>query len=127
MRTRPDTGPLHVPSLTATEHEQVMPELVVWVDRLVDRFAIDGRTIPPCWERHSPMVEALAALRDYERGSFADDADPRSGVDWLRAVREIRSQLADFAALTQFTANQHRDPPPRVPVPRHGDPHLGRG
>ena len=125
MRTRPDTGPLHVPSLTAEERDLLMPELVDWVDRLIDRFTIDARTIPPCWGRHNAHVEALAALRDYERGSFAGDADPRSGVDWLRAVREIRSLLVDFAALTQCSVQQHRDPPPRLTTP-HGDPHFGR-
>jgi hypothetical protein len=126
MRTRPDTGPLHVPSLTAAERDQVMPELVVWVNRLVDRFALDSRTIPPCWERHNAMVEALAALRDYERGSFGEDADPRSGVEWLRALREIRSQLGEFASLTQCSAQQHREPPARMPTPQHGDAHPRR-
>ncbi len=113
-----DVGPLHLPSLTAAERDAVMPDLGVWVDRLVDRFALDARVVPPCWERHNSLVEALSALRDHERGSYAADADPRSAVDWLRAFREVRSLLTELAALTQCSANQHRDPPARrVPIP----------
>jgi hypothetical protein len=74
-----------------------MPDLRVWVERLVDRFAIDIRAVPPCWEQHNGIVEALSALRDHERGSYAADADPRSAVDWLRALREVRGLLAELA------------------------------
>ena len=65
------TGPLHLPSLSGGECEQVKAELRVWVADLVRRFCVDARAIPPCWERHSGMVEALLALRDHERACFA--------------------------------------------------------
>jgi hypothetical protein len=110
-----EAGPLHVPSLTARERDAVMPDLRVWVDRLVDRFALDTRVIPPCWEQHNGMVEALSALRDHERGSYDADADPRSAVDWLRALREVRALLTELAALTQCSVHQHRDPTLRPP------------
>lgn len=110
-----ETGPLHVPSLTSTERGAVMPDLRLWVDRLVDRFALDTRIVPPCWERHNGMVEALAALRDHERGAYAVDADPGGAVDWFRALREVRSLLTELAALTQCSGRQHRDPAPRRP------------
>lgn len=111
-----DLGPLHVPSLTPTEREAVMPDLRDWVDRLADRFALDTRVIPPCWEQHNGIVEALSALRDHERGSYAADADPRAGVDWLRALREVRALLTEQAGLTQCSVHQHRDPAPRRPL-----------
>ena len=118
-----EVGPLHVPSLTASERDTVLPDLRVWVDRLVDRFAIDTRVLPPCWERHNGIVEALSALRDHERGSYAADADPRSGVDWLRALREVRTLVTELAALTQCSVHQHRDPPPcRPPSQTRGAP-----
>jgi hypothetical protein len=106
-------GPLHVPSLMEGERDALMPDLRVWVDRLMDRFTLDTRVVPPCWEQHNGIVEALSALRDHERGSYAADADPRAAVDWLRALREVRILLAELAALTQCSAHQHRDPPPR--------------
>jgi hypothetical protein len=110
-----EVGPLHVPSLTARERDAVLPDLCVWVDRLVDRFALDTRVLPPCWERHNGIVEALSALRDHERGSYAADADPRSGVDWLRALRDVRTLLTELAALTQCSVHQHREPARRRP------------
>lgn len=108
-----DVGPLHVPSLTAAERDAAMPDLRVWVDRLVDRFTLDTRAVPPCWEQHNALVEVLSALRDHERGSYAADADPRSAVDWLRALRDIRAVLSELAAVTQCSAHSHRDPPSR--------------
>jgi hypothetical protein len=115
-----EVGPLHVPSLTAGERDAVLPDLCVWVDRLAERFALDTRDLPPCWERHNGIVEALSALRDHERGSYAADADPRSGVDWLRALREVRALLTELAAMTQCSVHQHRDPVPRRPPGRSG-------
>lgn len=118
-----EIGPLHVPSLTARERDAVMPDLRVWVDRLVDRFALDTRVVPPCWEQHNGIVEALSALRDHERGSYAGDADPGSAVDWLRALREVRGLLTELAALTQCSVHQHRDPAPRrAPSPSGPEP-----
>ena len=90
-----------------------MPDLRIWVERLADRFSLDVRVIPPCWEQHNGHVEALAALRDYERASYATDSDARSAVDWLRALREVRMLLMELAALTQCNAHQHRGPPSR--------------
>lgn len=115
--TRPaGGGPMHVPSLTVAERAAAMDDLAVWVDRLIVRFAIDARTLPACWARHNGMVEVLAALRDHERASYADDADPRSAVDWLRAYRETAQLLTEQAALTQCSVHEHRDPPPRTRI-----------
>lgn len=104
-------GPVHVPSLTGTERDRALGQLRDWVATLIRRFSIDVRVIPPCWEQHNGMVEALAALRDHERASNADTASPAAAVDWFRAFREIEARLVDIAALTQCTAHQHRQPP----------------
>jgi hypothetical protein len=108
-----EVGPLHLPSLTAAERQAVLPDLRVWVEGLVDRFALDTRVVPPCWEQHNGIVETLSALRDHERGSYAPDADPRSSVDWLRALRDVQVLLTELAAVTQCSVHQHRQPPPR--------------
>jgi len=60
-------GPLHWPTLSRDEAVHAFADLRVWVDQLVDRFAIEVRVIPPCWQQHNGMVEALSALRDHER------------------------------------------------------------
>lgn len=108
-------GPAYIPSLTGAERVAFMADLSPWVWTLVDRFAIDARVVPPCWEQHNGLVEALSALRDHERGSYAADADPRSAVDWFRAFRDIEARLTELAALTQCSAQQHRSPAPRRP------------
>jgi hypothetical protein len=88
-----------------------LAELRGWVQALVRRFAIEPRVLPPCWEQHNGMIEALLALRDHERACYADSASPTAAVDWLRALREIEIRLADLAAQTQCTVHEHRPTP----------------
>jgi len=102
-------GPIHWPSLTADERAVRSDELRDWVERLVARFDIDVRVIPPCWQRHDGMIESLSALRDHERASYADTASPTAAVDWLRALREVELRLHELASKTQCTAQAHRD------------------
>ena len=112
-------GPVHLPSLNDDERHDLMAQLRPWVEQLVTRFHIDARVIPPCWARHTGMVEALTALRDLERDCYSHQAPPASGVDWFRGFREIESRLIELAALTSCTAREHRDPPPGWPTLQH--------
>ncbi|TQM61716.1 hypothetical protein [Humibacillus xanthopallidus] len=104
-------GPVHVPSLTAAERTDLLSQLRPWVAQLVTRFHIDARVIPPCWERHNGMLEALTALRDLERDCYSHKAPPSAAVDWFRGFREIEARLIELASLTNCTAREHRDPP----------------
>jgi hypothetical protein len=108
-----DAAPVHWPSLTPVESAEQLAVLAAWARGLVRRFSIEPRIVPPCWDRHPGMVEALSALRDHERGAFADDAPPGAAVDFLRAVRDVEHFLADQAAKTQCSAGMHR--PPMLP------------
>ncbi len=112
-------GPTHWPSLDQDDLQAALHDLRGWVEQLIDRFALDVRTIPPCWDRHNGMVEALTALRDYERGCYTDTASPTAAVDFIRALREITHFLKEAAALTQCSAREHRADPQRgsSPVP----------
>jgi hypothetical protein len=100
--------PTHWPSLEEADLAPALDGLGRWVDQLIDRFALDVRTVPPCWHQHNAMVEALSALRDHERGCFADTASPTAAVDFIRAVREITQYLRETAAQTQCSAREHR-------------------
>jgi hypothetical protein len=102
-------GPLHWPSLSGDEAAHAWTDLRAWVDQLVVRFAIEVRVIPPCWQQHNGMVEALSALRDHERASYADTASPTAAVDWFRALREIETRLVELASKTQCSTQQHRE------------------
>jgi hypothetical protein len=101
-------GPVHLPSLTARERDRAMAQLRDWVALLVRRFAIEPRVIPPCWEQHNGMVEALFALKDHERVCYAESASPTAAVEWFHALREIEARLISLAGLTQCTVHEHR-------------------
>ena len=101
-------SPIHWPSLTAPERGRRMVQLEEWVDQLVTRFALDTRVVPPCWQRHTAMVETLSALRDHERASYHQTAPPTAAVDWLRALRDVETLLRSIAGQTQCTAQTHR-------------------
>ena len=104
----PLEGPTHMPSRTTPEREHKLSQLREWVPQLVRRFALDSRVIPPCWENHNGMVEALQALRDHERASYADTAPLTAAVEWFAAFREIEARLTQLAALTQCSLQEHR-------------------
>jgi len=102
------SGPTHWPSLLPDDARQAWADLRDWVERLVERFGLETRVVPPCWYRHNTLVEALSALRDHERISFAPNASPTAAVDWFRALREIEHRLAEACARTQCSVNEHR-------------------
>jgi hypothetical protein len=52
--------------------------------------------LPSCWWRHPPFVEALAALKDHERGSYAPTAPATAAVEFHRAVRDIEARLRSW-------------------------------
>ena len=104
-------GPVHLPSLSPQERARTLVELLGWVRALVQRFGIEPRVLPPCWEQHNGIVEALLALRDHERACYAESASPTAAVDWFRALREIEVRLAELAAQTQCTVHEHRPTP----------------
>jgi hypothetical protein len=107
-------GPTHWPSLLPDDARQAWSDLRDWVERLVDRFALETRVVPPCWFRHNTLVETLTALRDHERICFAPNASPTGAVDWLRALRETEHRLAEACARTQCSVNEHRADPLRT-------------
>ena len=106
-------GPLHIPSLSDLERDAMLTDLRLWVAQLQERFHINTRVIPPCWELHGGMVEALQALRDLERDCYSDKAPPSAAVDWFRGFREIEARLAELAAITSCSPLEHRDPTAR--------------
>ncbi len=101
-------GPVHWPSLSGEQAAHAFADLRGWVEQLVNRFVIEVRVIPPCWQQHNGMVEALSALRDHERACFADTASPTAAVDWFRALRDIEARLIELASKTQCSAHEHR-------------------
>jgi hypothetical protein len=106
--------PTYWPIIPADDAGYVWADLRDWVDQLVDRFALDARTVPPCWFRHNRHVEALSALYDYERMSFHATEPPGGAVDFMRALRDIERLLTEWSGHTQCSINEHRPDPQRA-------------
>jgi hypothetical protein len=92
-------GPTYWPELVPREAHDAWMELRSWVGQLIERFPhLDHHVIPLCWFRHPGHVEALSALRDHERVSYADTAPATAAVDWHRAFRDIEARLREWTA-----------------------------
>ncbi len=90
--------PVFWPGLCPEEAASEWESLRRWVTCLVERFNLDQHVVPRCWWRHNAHVEALAALRDHERASFADTAAPTAALEWHRALRDIETRLRDWTS-----------------------------
>jgi len=85
-------------------------ELRAWVEGLVVRYPhLDVHFIPPCWFRHPSHVEALAALRDHERVSFAEISPATSPVQFQVALSQIESRLRIYTDAAGCLST-HREP-----------------
>ena len=110
-------APTHWPSLPSADAPAEWNQLRAWVEQLQRRFAhLDHHVIPRCWWRHNDHVEALAALRDHERSSYAPTAPATAPADWFRALRDItallKTRTADLGCGTAHTT----PPTPLRPV-----------
>lgn len=116
LTNRSSGAPLHWPAVEGVHAWQAWADLRDWVDDYAARFGLDSRTIPTCWYRHNAMVEALAALRDHERASYEYSDSKTTGVEFIRASREIGIFLRELTGRTGCTGGVHRPGPPRPAV-----------
>jgi len=67
------------------------------VQELIERFEhLDHKAIPVCWWRHNGHVEALQALRDHERMSYAESSPAQAATAWHREFQFIESRLREW-------------------------------
>lgn len=104
--------PLFWPGLAAEDAAAEWEALRRWVARLAERFDLDFHALPRCWYRHNNYIEALCALRDHERASYADTAAPTAALEWHRAFRDIEGRLREWAGRSACGA-QHEPSAPR--------------
>jgi hypothetical protein len=108
-------GPLHWPDIPAVDLAAEFGGLCTWVKKLIERFPhLDHTIIPSCWWRHNGHVEALQALRDHERVSYADSSPGTAGVEWHRALTLVEARLREWTAWCGC-ANGHREPIAQLP------------
>jgi hypothetical protein len=111
------SGPLLWPEVPAGEAEAAWGELREWVEAAMVRFSWDTHLLPSCWFRHNHLVEALSALRDHERGSYAPTAPSTAGVEFHRALRDIEARLRAWCAELRCEAahDASHDRPRKLP------------
>jgi hypothetical protein len=90
------------------ETEDALDELQDWVDWAVDRYRLDRRTVPPCWDQHGALVEELSALRTAWVAAYALTARPDAALDWHLAFALARERLSGWSARTGCRPGEHR-------------------
>jgi hypothetical protein len=121
-------GPTHWPSLLPDQARLAWADLRDWSSIWSTGSAWRPRVVPPCWYRHNTFVEALSALRDHERISFATSTSPTAPVDWFRALREIEHRLSEAAhgPSARSTSTDLTLREPGVRIKPSGRPSSGR-
>lgn len=89
-------------------------------------YDLDSHVVPACRYRHNHLVEALAALRDYERGCFAATAPPTAAVDWQPALGTSSHDSAPGTPSSAATTATTRHTTSCVPSPSTSGTHASR-
>jgi hypothetical protein len=106
-------APLYWPDISPSDLADEWIALRGWVDGFLTRFPIPTRHVPHCWYRHNELVEALSALRDHERSSYASTAPGTSAVDFHRACRDIEARIVAWAANSSCDSTHQPQPQTR--------------
>jgi hypothetical protein len=91
-------------------------DLREWVEWLRDRYTLDYRVVPPCWYRHSALVDVLVALRDHHQYAFSDLQPASAATEWQRVFRDLEPRLREWASRAGCTRDTHR-PDITMPCP----------
>jgi hypothetical protein len=88
--------------------EDALDELADWVHWAIDRYTLDHRTVPPCWDNHGALIEELSALRTAWIGAFCITARPDAPLAWHHQFQVARQRLSDWASRTGCRPGEHR-------------------
>lgn len=100
-------------TLSVEDAEQHWAELRAWVDWLVERYALDNRTVPPCWSLHGALVDELTALWGAWQVAYwplGSSADP---ANWMQAFANTRIRLTEWTARRGCRPDDHRPDRPQ--------------
>lgn len=102
------TFPLCWATLSDIETEDSLEGLEDWITWLVERYALDHRSVPPCWEQHGALVEELSALRTAWIAAFNVTGRPGAPLEWHAQFAAGRHRLGDWSSRTGCRPGQHR-------------------
>ncbi len=100
--------PVRWDTLTAESAQRELAQLAAWVARLVDRYQLDARTVPPCWTDHGALLEELSALHTAWQSSYALTAPGNAPLAWHTSFAACRTRMSEYTARTGCTAARHR-------------------
>lgn len=100
--------PLCWRALSPHEREEQLEALTDWAAWLASRYALDQRTIPPCWPEHGALLEELSALRTAWLTAFAATSPGDGPLTWHANFAASRQRLADWVSRTGCRAGEHR-------------------
>jgi hypothetical protein len=96
-------------TLSDAEADEEREALSDWIAWLADRYTLDHRTVPPCWDQHGALVEELSALRTAWLASYAvTTARPEAPLAWHAQFADTRHRLVDWVARTGCRPGEHR-------------------
>ena len=100
--------PLCWPALTPEERAEQLDVLDDWTRWLAHRYALDARTVPPCWAQHGALLEELSALRTAWLTAYAVTSPGDAPLDWHAQFAATRLRLADWVSRTGCRSGEHR-------------------
>ena len=100
--------PLCRPALTELEKKDQLKALNAWTRWLAHCYALDHRTVPPCWAQHGALLEEPSALRTAWLTAFAVTSPGDAPLDWHTNFAATRQRLADWVSRTGCRSGEHR-------------------
>ena len=98
--------------LTDDQAPEIWAQLREWVEWLCSRYNLDTSTVPDCWWKHSPLVEALSAIHTAWLASF-DSTDAGYGpIGWHERFAQTCSRLKSH--YKGECSRGHTDRPTRI-------------
>lgn len=89
----PSGGAIRWEELTGEERATTWERLRVFVEWWTARYGISTKTLPPCWFRHSAIVEELTALMSARAASFSDEDQGLGPIGWHERAALVRQRI----------------------------------
>ena len=101
--------PLCWPALTSEEREEQLDALADWTRWLVHRYALDHRSVTPCWARHGALLEELSVLRMAWLTAYAVTSTGDAPLEWHVHFAAARQRLAEWVSRIGCRSGEHRE------------------
>lgn len=105
----PKPAPVRWGTLTENETGTTLDALRGWVTWLRDRYALDPKSLPWCWDRHGALLEELSALWTAWAAAFGPDGNPGAPAVWHDTLARVLARLREWGARTGCRPGEHHE------------------